>query len=240
MNNPRRQFIKGSLALAGGTLFSPDFNFYIKNNKPAQAGEVLGHNGFTYRLNKDWGKLDSSKTPINNCHEMVMDSKGRLIMITDEPKNNIIIYDKSGKLVTTWGTEYPGGHGLSIFNEGGQDMLFISDPNIGRVDKTTVDGKVLMTLKTPHELGIYKKEDPYKPTETAIAPNGDIYVADGYGSQYIIQYDAKGNYKRHFGGKGDEDSQFQTVHGVCVDLRIKVILPCYVHPVCIIPLSSLA
>jgi hypothetical protein len=221
MNNPRRQFLKGSLALAGGTLFSPDFNFYIKNNKPALAGEVLGHNGFTYRINKDWGKLDSSKTPINNCHEMVMDSKGRLIMITDEPKNNIIIYDKSGKLLTTWGTEYPGGHGLSIFNEGGQDMLFISDPNIGRVDKTTVDGKVLMTLKTPHELGIYKKEDPYKPTETAIAPNGDIYVADGYGSQYIIHYDAKGNYKRHFGGKGDEDSQFQTAHGVCVDLRNK-------------------
>jgi DNA-binding beta-propeller fold protein YncE len=41
----------------------------------------------------------------------------------------------------------------------------------------------------------------FVPTETAINPaNGDIYVADGYGSQYIIQYDSKGRYIRHFGG----------------------------------------
>ncbi|MDO1450959.1 6-bladed beta-propeller [Rhodocytophaga aerolata] len=221
MNTARREFLKGSFALAGGALFAPDFNFFIHKGKPALADQVLGHNGFTYRVNKEWGNLDPAKTPINNCHEMVLDSKGRLIMVTDEPKNNIIIYDKSGKLLKTWGSDYPGGHGLSLAKEGSEDMLFISDPNIGRVDKTTVDGKVLMTLKTPHELGIYKKEAPYKPTETAVGPNGDIYVADGYGSQYIIQYDAKGNYIRHFGGQGDEDGQFQTAHGVCIDNRDK-------------------
>lgn len=220
-NANRRSFIKGSFALAGSALLVPDFNFYIKKSKPALGEEMLGHNGFTYRVHKEWGDLNPDKTPVNNCHEMVMDSKGRLIMVTDETKNNIIIYDKSGKLLKSWGTAYPGGHGLSIFNEGGEDVLFISDPNIGRVDKTTVDGKVLMTLKTPHELGIYEKDHPYKPTETAIAPNGDIYVADGYGSQYIIQYDAKGNYIRHFGGQGDGDDQFQTAHGVCVDNRDK-------------------
>ena len=140
-------------------------------------------------------------------------------MVTDETKNNVIIYDKKGKLLDTWGTEYSGGHGLTIFDEGGEDVLFICDPNIGQVDKTTVDGRVLMTLKTPHQLGIYKEEDPYKPTETAIAPNGDIYVADGYGSQYFIQYDSKGNYIRHFGGQGNEEGQFQTAHGIRVDLR---------------------
>lgn len=215
----RRNFIKGSLALAGGAWLTPDLNFYIQKSKPALGAEVLGHNGFTYRVHQEWGDLNPAKTPVNNCHEMVMDSQGRLIMITDETENNIIVYDKAGKLLTTWGTAYPGGHGLSIADEGGQDMLFICDPNIGRVDKTTVDGKLLMTLKTPHELGIYKKEDPYKPTETAIAPNGDIYVADGYGSQYIIQYDTNGKYIRHFGGAGDEDAQFQTAHGVCIDRR---------------------
>ncbi len=215
----RRNFIKGSFTLAGTALLSPDLHFYIKKSKPVLGKETLGHNGFTYRVHKEWGNLNASKTPVNNCHEMVMDSQGRLIMVTDETKNNIIIYDKSGKLLKTWGTAYPGGHGLSIFREGEEDMLFICDPNIGRVDKTTTDGKLLMTLKTPHELGIYKQEDPYKPTETAIAPNGDIYVADGYGSQYIIQYDAKGNYIRHFGGPGDEDNQFATAHGVCVDNR---------------------
>ncbi|WPP48348.1 6-bladed beta-propeller [Catalinimonas niigatensis] len=215
----RRQFLKGSVALAGGALLSPDLNFYIQKSKPKLSEEVLGHNGFRYRVHQEWGNLNPSQTPVKNCHEMVMDSQGRLIMVTDETKNNIIVYDKSGKLLETWGSDYPGGHGLSIFDEGGEDMLLICDPNIGKVVKTDIKGKVLMTLQTPHELGIYKEDMPFKPTETTVGPNGDIYVADGYGSQFVIQYDAKGKYIRHFGGGGDEDGQFQTVHGVAIDQR---------------------
>ena len=215
----RRHFLKSSAALAGGALLSPDRHFYIQPSSARLGQKVLGHNGFTYRVDEEWGNLDPSQTPVKNCHEMVMDSQGRLLMITDDTRNNIIIYDKKGRLLDTWGTEYPGGHGLTLFDEGGQDVLFICDPEVGQVDKTTVDGRVLMTLDTPHKLGIYQADDPYKPTETAIAPNGDIYVADGYGSQYIIQYDAEGNYIRHFGGQGDEDQQFQTAHGVQIDKR---------------------
>lgn len=42
---------------------------------------------------------------------MVMDKKGRLIMITDETKNNIIIYDKSGKLITSREMNFRAGTG---------------------------------------------------------------------------------------------------------------------------------
>lgn len=218
-NPHRRRFLKKSATLAGTALLAPYPQFSIRTASTSLGEKVLGHNGFTYRVDQDWGNLNPTQTPVNNCHEMVLDSQGRLIMITDEPQNNIIIYDKSGKLLKTWGSAYPGGHGLTIFDEGGEDVLFICDPGLGRVDKTTVDGKVLMTMKTPHELGIYEADQPYKPTETAVAPNGDVYVADGYGSQYVIQFDAKGNYQRHFGGPGDGDDQFSTVHGVRVDLR---------------------
>ena len=219
--NTRRSFLKETALLTGTLAAAPQFSFTILKGKPKLGEEVLGHNGYRYRVHKAWGNLDPGNTPVNNCHEMMMDSKGRLIMITDETKNNIIIYDKSGKLLGTWGHEFPGGHGLTLHSEGGEDMLYLCDPGKGLVVKTTVDGKTLLTLDTPHALGIYKEEEPYKPTETAIGPNGDIYVADGYGSQYIIQYDANGKYIRHFGGKGDKDGQFQTAHGVCVDYRNK-------------------
>ncbi|WKN45621.1 twin-arginine translocation signal domain-containing protein [Tunicatimonas pelagia] len=217
--NSRRNFLKETTALAGTAFLAP-YNFYIQPTKPKLMEEIIGHGDFKYRVHKEWGDLNPSQTPVKNCHEMVMDSQGRLIMITDETKNNIIIYDKSGKLLSSWGDRYPGGHGLTLFNEGGEDVLFISDPDKGQVDKVAIDGsRKFMTLKSPYELGIYKKEEPYKPTETAIAPNGDIYVADGYGHQYIIQYDAEGNYIRHFGGKGDGDAQFSTAHGVAIDTR---------------------
>jgi peptidylamidoglycolate lyase len=90
-------------------------------------------------LNAVGGNLDPSKTPVNNCHEMVMDSKGRLIMVTNHSKNNVIIYDKSGKLIDSWTLGFSGTHGLSIHNEGGEDFLYITDPGAGKVVKTTTN-----------------------------------------------------------------------------------------------------
>ena len=194
----------------------PSFNI-IKT--PVLSEEIIGHGKFRYRVHKAWGNLDPSSTPVKNCHEMVLDKKGRLIMVTDETKNNIIIYDRSGKLLTTWGKEFPGGHGLTLFDEGGTDMLLICDPQTGRVVKTTTDGKTIMELPHPTKIGAYGEKDAWLPTETAVAPNGDIYVADGYGSQYILQFNAKGEYIRKFGGPGSGDDQFSTAHGVCIDRR---------------------
>lgn len=214
----RRSFLSRSAFAAGGLLV-PGFSFDVLTRRPRLEEQVIGHGDFRYRVEKGWGDLDPSHTPVKNCHEMVMDSRGRLFMITDETRNNIIIYDRSGRLLGTWGSDYPGGHGLTLWDAGGEEFLFITDPSAGKVVKTTLEGRVLLTLEHPGRLGVYGVEDPYKPTETAIGPNGDIYVADGYGSQYILQYDRDGRFIRRFGGKGDTDGQFQTAHGVALDTR---------------------
>lgn len=216
MDTSRRSFIKNT-ALAGAALSVPSYGFTILK-KPELHEQIIGHGDFKYRVHKEWGNLNPNSTPVNNCHEMVLDSKGRLIMITDETKNNIIIYDKSGKAIKTWGHDFKSGHGLTIFNEGDQDVLWITDPS-GRVVKTTVDGRILMELPTPHKLGVYTEQMRYKPTETAIAANGDIYVADGYGSDWILQFNAEGEYIRKFGGKGSKDHQLSNAHGVAIDNR---------------------
>ena len=180
---------------------------------------IYGHGNKQYRLNEQWSKADVSRNPVNDCHEMVQDKKGRIILLTNETKNNVLIYDRSGRLLDSWGTEYPGAHGLTLFNEGGEDVLFICDNNRHQVIKTTMDGRVLLTLDYPKEISAYTKIDEYIPTETAIAPNGDIFVVDGYGKDFVIQYDARGKYIRHFGGRGDEAKHLRNAHGICVDIR---------------------
>jgi hypothetical protein len=182
-------------------------------------GETVGHGSHKYRVKQFWGKLDTAQFPVKNCHEMVIDSKGRLLMITDEVKNNVLVYDRSGKLLESWGTEYPGGHGLTLWNANGEEYLFICDPGQGKVVKTDLKGKALLTLDSPVKLGVYKAEAPYRPTETAIGPDGTIYVADGYGSQYVLRYSAKGEFIDKFGGPGDGDAQLATAHGVAIDNR---------------------
>lgn len=217
--NPRRNFIRQA-SVASAALSMPSLGFNIINSHVLKE-EVIGHGDFRYRVHKEWGNLNPSTTPVKNCHEMVMDSKGRLIMITDETKNNVIIYDKSGKLLSSWGNEFKSGHGLTLFNEGGEDVLFICDPDNGnpKVVKMTVDGRKLLELPDPRSIGVYNEKDSYKPTETAVAANGDIYVSDGYGSQWILQFNKEGEFIRKFGGKGDKDEQFSTAHGVTIDDR---------------------
>ncbi len=76
--------------------------------------------------------------------------------------------------------------------------------------KTTLDGKVLMTIDYPADSGKYTKKEAFVPTETTVADNGDIYIADGYGSQYIMQYDRNGKLKGVFGGRGQGISSSTT------------------------------
>ncbi len=207
----RKDFIKNSSLGLVGALYVPEV--LIKEKI------VLGHNNKRYKINTKWSRADVARNPVNDCHEMVQDQKGRILLLTNETKNNVLIYNKHGKLLDTWGTEYPGAHGFTLFNENGTDTLIICDNNRHQLIKTTIDGRVLLTLDYPKETGMYTKPDEYIPTETAIASNGDIYVADGYGKDFIIQYDLNGKYIRYFGGRGTEDKHLLNAHGICIDTR---------------------
>ncbi|WP_422861978.1 6-bladed beta-propeller [Flagellimonas sp. W118] len=211
----RRKFIEKSslagigLASIGNISFSPRF----------MKDAIIGHGDYKYKVDMDWGKLNSERYPVQDCHEMAQDAKGRIILLTNHTQNNVLIYDKSGKLLDSWGTDYPGAHGLTLHDENGTEFLYISDNNRHEVIKTTLDGKVIQVFPFPIETGKYQKKEEYIPTETAIADNGDVYVADGYGAQYITHYDAKGKVKNVFGGPGDEDHLFNNAHGICIDNR---------------------
>lgn len=181
---------------------------------------IIGHGEQQFIVDENWSKADSEKFPVNDCHEMVIDSAKRLYLLTNETRNNILVYNLDGVLLNTWGNSYPGAHGLSIGREeNGDEFLLITDHERHQVIKTTLDGKELMVLNYPKETGCYPDSTQYLPTETAVAPNGDIFVADGYGMQYVIRYDKNGIYKSHFGGKGNANEQFDCVHGIAIDCR---------------------
>jgi peptidylamidoglycolate lyase len=180
---------------------------------------ITGENGFQYKVDPSWGNADASKYPVKDCHEMVLSKNGLLYMLTNEIRNNILIYNKDGEITGSWGNEFPGGHGLSIHDENGEEFLYITDTDSHKVAKTTLDGRVVLELDYPKETGQYSSADLYKPTETTIGDNGDIFVTDGYGLQFVIQYNDKGEYIRHWGGKGIANENFDCAHGIVIDSR---------------------
>lgn len=193
--------------------------FFLGLGVPALAAPALiGHGSFRYRVDTGWSKADPEKYPVNDCHEMVQSNDGRLFLLTNHAQNNVLIYDVSGKLLSAWTLGFRGAHGLSIH----KGFLYVTDTGTGRVVKATLDGKIELELPHAAACGAYQAGDLYSPTETAVAPNGDIYVADGYGSQYILRFDAAGKYIGKFGGKSTQPinkGKFMQAHGVAIDAR---------------------
>jgi hypothetical protein len=225
----RRVFLGGITGAALST--------FLSGRSLAQDEAIIGHGLHRYTVDAQWAarNIDARQFPILNCHEMVRDSRGRLLMLGDHVGNNVLIFDEEGRLLESWGTEYPGGHGLSIARtRQGEECLWIVDcgwywkndkwnRQRGRVVQTDLTGRLLLDIGHPATYGAYEPEMNYMPTETAVGPDGTLYIADGYGSDYVLRFDAAGRYLGKFGGaKPTEDvpeSALKNAHGIAVDMR---------------------
>lgn len=224
----RRHFLAGLGTAAAATWIQP-----LRAAADPAKDTVIGHGAFRYRVVKDWVAPGQGRHhPILNCHEMVQVRDGRLFMIGDHPSNQMLVFKPDGTILESWGTVWPGGHGLTLSRENGAEFLFVTDCGVwksgngafrqtGRVTKTDLSGREIFSISHPMTVGAYEPAMPFYPTETAVAPNGDIYVADGYGSNFVLRYDAQGRFLARFGGKTDvpEAQRLNSAHGIAVDLR---------------------
>ena len=213
---------RGFLAAAGAVMGVPYVRAQSKT-APEHHGAMVGHGAFRYRVDKLWSQADAGKVPVKDCHEMVQAADGRLFLLTNHARNNVLIYDVDGKLLETWTLKLGGAHGLTLHREAdGREFLYVTDPGAGRVLKVTLTGEVVLELPQAGKCGAYKETEEYRPTETAVAPNGDIYVADGYGSQFVLRFDREGKFISKFGGKSTQPvnpGKFMQAHGVAIDTR---------------------
>ena len=183
-----------------------------------------------YEAHHDWGDLPRH-VRYGNCHGVQVDSRGRVYIHhtvhADSPSDHsVVVFSPEGRYVTSWGGPFAGGaHGFRLVREHGEEYLYFCDIRRGIVQKTTLHGDVLMTLGYPSESPAYAvREDrmvpSWKPTNLAVAGNGDIYVGDGYGSSYVVRYDRRGRYVNTFGGgRTDAPGHLDCPHGIEIDSR---------------------
>lgn len=183
----------------------------------AEARQILGQGDFKYRVVPGWGELGPD-TPVDNCHGIVCDREGHIILLTDHVKNNFIVYDSAGKLIHKWGTQFPGAHGLSLVEENGKEFLYFTDLKRHKVFKATTGGELLQEWGWPETTGKYVNEDEYRPSWTLHLPNGGFFVLDGYGKDFITHYGADGNFVKIFGGQEGGVAHWGP-HGGMIDMR---------------------
>ena len=220
----RRTFLKSAIALGAGApaILGAD-------DKSGTKLPVLGAGNHTYEAHHDWGELPAS-IAYGNTHGVVEDSQGHIyvhhtVNAVSESHDSMVVFDPKGKFVKSWGKEFKGGaHGLHIRKEGSTEYLYLCDTARGVVVKATLDGETVWSVGYPEQSEAYRpgadgKRPKWSPTNLAIAPNGDIYVGDGYGSSYILVYNSKGELQKTFGGKGKEAGKLDCPHGIIVDTR---------------------
>ncbi len=134
----------------------------------------------------------------------------------------IMKFDASGNLVTSFGAgmfNYP--HGIFVDRE---DNVWVGDGRIknGRGEtmmKFSPQGKLLLTLGKPGVAG--DGPDTFNgPSDVLVAPNGDIFVADGHGGDTnarIVKLTKDGKFIKAWGQKGSGPGEFDTPHGLAMD-----------------------
>jgi hypothetical protein len=204
---------------------------------------VLGDAEFKYEAIHDWGELPSH-IKWGNTHNVAEDAQGNIyvhhtVHATSESPDSVVVFDRNGKFIRSWGREFRGAaHGLWLQKEGREEFLYLTvnaanarmqpPPELpSTVVKATLKGEIVYKIQGPPDIPAYKvpagspapASPLYNPTNIAIAPNGDLYVADGYGSYYINHYNGKGEYLNTFGGRGSDPGQMREPHGIWMDNR---------------------
>lgn len=203
--------------------------FIFPNSAKADAPVVLGAGNHRYEWVKGWMKLPDGVKLGSTHGGVVVDSQNRIYASTDGD-SSIIVFDQDGRFVRAIGKEWKpdkdgnGTHDMQLYREGRQEFIYLVSLFRNEFAKITTGGEVVWVKGYPEKSGIYKNKTEFKPTGITVAPNGDSYVTDGYGANYVHRYNAKGDYLSSWGGKSTaakEDGKFSTPHKIIIDRRGK-------------------
>jgi hypothetical protein len=177
-----------------------------------------------YKAVPDCYSFPDGKKIIGSMHgDIAVASNGEIYVSVMDPKAGLQVFAPDGKWVRNVPNAPPDFHGFVIHKEADGEFIYGARLGAGNILKLTLDGKEVLNIPPtaiPDEFKIKGKDG--KPTQrltgTDVAPNGDIYVTDGYASDYIHRFDKTGKYLKSFGGKQPPYS-FKTLHKIVIDTR---------------------
>lgn len=181
--------------------------------KPVRMGSGI----MTFDTVPGWGLDENGKSILGSTHgAVVIDKEGN---IYTSAAAGVFCFSPDGKLVRRFvDGDHSQLHDMEIRDENGVEFIYgARNNNKEGIKFNAQTGEVVLRLPFPEESGL--KLNKFNPTAITIAPNGDIFLADGYASNVIFKFDKNGKYIKHFGEKGNDMKQFNTCHGMTLDTR---------------------
>lgn len=188
-----------------GTLLSEDV-------KPVRMGAGM----MTFDTVPGWGLRPNGESALGATHgAVVIDQAGNIYTSAEK---GVVVFSPDGKVIHSYlGPKYSSLHDMEIRAEDGEEFIYGARNKAAEGIKFRIkDGKIVLKLG-PEDSGLKLKR--FSPTAITVAPNGDIFLSDGYASNHVFKYDKRGKYLMHFGKPGNGLKEFRTAHGMTLDTR---------------------
>jgi DNA-binding beta-propeller fold protein YncE len=166
-----------------------------------------------------WGAIPET-VAFGPTHGGVAVDKHGAVYVSTDSDGGIFVFSPNGNLLRVMGPEYAGTMSLTIAAEGNVEYLYGAHFRRARVFKVRLNGGQPMILPFPKESNVYgPRGEGYGPSAVAAGPDGSIFVADGFGTDYIHKYSADGRYAGSFGGRGTAPGKLMHCQGLAIDSR---------------------
>ena len=178
-----------------------------------------------YTVAANWLKLPDGRAQLGNQHgDVAVSSAGDVYVSVQDPAAGLQVYSPDGKFLRNVNGAPSDFHGFVIHKEDGGEFIYGATLRGQTIVKMTLEGNIVMTIGSASIPDQYKVRNARSNqlalllTGLDVAPNGDIYVTDGYASDYIHRFDKTGKYITSFGGKA-APYNFNTLHKLAIDTR---------------------
>ena len=175
---------------------------------------IIGQGNFKYQVAEGWGKLPAG-WKFGDVAAVGIDSKDRVYAF-NRGEHPMVVFDRDGNFLNSWGEGvFKRAHGVQM---GPDDTIYLTDDGDHTVRKCTLDGKILLEIGLPGQASPYMSGQPFnRCTHTALSPEGDIYVSDGYGNSRVHKYSPDGKLLFSWGSPGTDPGQFNIAHNILCD-----------------------
>ena len=159
-------------------------------------------------LPRYWAMGMASDGAVNSRDEVHIFSRG---------EHPVTIWDTDGNFISSWGegTFSANPHGIYIAPN---DNVWLVDRDYHIATEYSPAGESLRTLGEKLNPAPSFRGVPFNmPSGLAIAPNGDMFVSDGYGAHRVHKFSADGELLLSWGKEGTGPGEFALLHNIWVD-----------------------
>ena len=172
-----------------------------------------------YAIHRQWAKLPAGES-FGFLSDLMVDGDGRVHVAQRGTDRPVLVFERDGSLAGSWG------EGMlaepHYINAGIDGSILVADRDAHQILRFSKDGTLLQALGKRHFPSL---DAPFNhPTAAAQAPDGEIYVADGYGNSSVHRFAADGTLLATWGGPGGGPGAFTTPHAVAIDGRGRVLV----------------